>query len=234
MNNHKGYYAVIPADVRYDEKLIPNAKLLYGEITALSNDKGYCWATNSYFANLYGVTTKTISNWLSSLEKQGYIYREVERDEKKVVTSRKIFLGGMKESSYPSGRKVPTPPEEKVKENNTSNNTSNNTENKGETPTKQKYGEFNNVLLTDDELEKLKNKYPNDLNQRIERLSDYVASTGKSYKSHYATIISWANRDKSKKPQKDTFQNTRNSQEDTEITPEMMKAYEELKQNERA
>ncbi|MFW3361539.1 helix-turn-helix domain-containing protein [Aerococcus viridans] len=234
MDNHKGYYAVIPADVRYDEKLIPNAKLLYGEITALTNDKGYCWATNSYFANLYGVTTKTISNWLSSLEKQGYIYREVERDEKKVVTSRKIFLGGMKESSHPSGRKVPTPPEEKVKENNTFNNTSNNTKNKGKTPTKHKYGEFKNVLLTDDELEKLKNKYPNDLNQRIERLSDYVASTGKGYKSHYATIISWANRDKSKKPQNDTFQNTRNSQEDTEITPEMMKAYEELKQNERA
>lgn len=196
MDNHKGYYAVIPADVRYDENLIPNAKLLYGEITALTNDKGYCWATNSYFANLYGVTTKTISNWLNSLEKQGYIYREVERDEKKVVTSRKIFLGGTKESSYPSGRNVPTPPEEKVKENNTFNNTSNNTSNKGRTPTKHQYGEFKNVLLTDDEYQKLKDRFPNDLSQRIERVSDYVASTGKKYKSHYATIISWAKKDK--------------------------------------
>lgn len=60
---------------------------------------------------------------------------------------------------------------------------------------KNKYGEFNNVLLTKQELEKLKEKYPNDYLQRIERVSGYVASTGKSYKSHYATIINWAKKD---------------------------------------
>ena len=48
----KSYYAIIPANVRYDPDLTPNAKLLYGEITALTNDKGYCWASNNYFANL--------------------------------------------------------------------------------------------------------------------------------------------------------------------------------------
>ena len=59
---------------------------------------------------------------------------------------------------------------------------------------KHKYGEYNNVLLTDDELEKLKAEYPDYLN-RIERLSSYVASTGKKYKSHYATIRNWARKD---------------------------------------
>lgn len=61
-------------------------------------------------------------------------------------------------------------------------------------PTKHKYGEYQNVLLTDDELGKLKKEYP-DWQERIERLSEYVASTGKAYKSHYATIRNWARKD---------------------------------------
>lgn len=69
-------------------------------------------------------------------------------------------------------------------------------------PTKHKYGEYCNVLLTDSELEKLKTEFP-DWEERIERLSAYVASTGKRYKSHYATIRNWASKDKQtvKQPQ---------------------------------
>ena len=51
------------------------------------------------------------------------------------------------------------------------------------------------MLLTDEELDKLKELFPADLQDRIERLSEYIASTGKKYKSHYATIRAWANRD---------------------------------------
>lgn len=61
-------------------------------------------------------------------------------------------------------------------------------------PVKYKYGEYKNVLLTDEELEKLKTEY-SDFEERIERLSSYVASTGKVYKSHYATIRNWARKD---------------------------------------
>lgn len=60
--------------------------------------------------------------------------------------------------------------------------------------TKHKYGEYNNVLLTDEELMKLKEKIPN-WQDFIERLSCYVASTGKRYKSHYATLLNWYRRD---------------------------------------
>ena len=63
-------------------------------------------------------------------------------------------------------------------------------------PVKHKHGEYANVLLTDDELAKLRQQFPHDLPARIERLSEYIASTGKKYKSHYATIRSWANKDK--------------------------------------
>lgn len=64
-------------------------------------------------------------------------------------------------------------------------------------PPKHKYGEYKNVLLTDEELTKLKAEYPDYLD-KIERLSSYVASTGKSYKSHYATIRNWARKDAEK------------------------------------
>lgn len=67
----------------------------------------------------------------------------------------------------------------------------------GERPHKHKYGEYKNVLLTDDELEKLKAEYADYLD-RIERLSSYLASTGKTYKSHYATIRNWARADAEK------------------------------------
>ncbi len=72
-----GYYAVIPAKVRYSNNLIPSSKLLYGEITALCNEKGFCWASDSYFQKLYGVSRSTIQRWLESLEKEGFITREV-------------------------------------------------------------------------------------------------------------------------------------------------------------
>lgn len=73
MENSKSYYAIIPANVRYDKDLSANAKLLYGEITALCNEKGYCWATNAYFADLYCVDRSTINRWLQQLVKKRYI-----------------------------------------------------------------------------------------------------------------------------------------------------------------
>lgn len=63
---------------------------------------------------------------------------------------------------------------------------------------KHKYGEYNNVLLTDEQMEKLVNEFPIDYQERIERLSEYIASTGKTYKNHLATIRSWARKDKPK------------------------------------
>lgn len=61
---------------------------------------------------------------------------------------------------------------------------------------RHKHGEYQNVLLTDDDLDKLKAEFPSDWDQRIQRLSEYMASSGKSYKNHLATIRNWARRDK--------------------------------------
>lgn len=63
---------------------------------------------------------------------------------------------------------------------------------------KHKYGLYNNVLLSDEDVTKLQAEFPNDWRVRIERLSEYIASTGKTYKSHLATIRSWDRQDKEK------------------------------------
>lgn len=78
MVDKKSYYAIIPATVRYHEKLTPNAKLLYGEITALCNEKGYCWASNKYFADLYKADKSTVSKWISQLRKNDFIKVEIK------------------------------------------------------------------------------------------------------------------------------------------------------------
>lgn len=72
-------------------------------------------------------------------------------------------------------------------------------EEKAEKKTRRKYGEYNNVLLTDDDMEKLQAEFP-DWQERIERLSSYIASKGTSYKNHLATIRNWARKDKEQKP----------------------------------
>ena len=103
----KSYCAIIPASVRYDKRLCPNAKLLYGEITALCNEKGYCWATNAYFSTLYNVSIRSIINWINELENAGHIYINYDNYAisngvltEKHYTKRYIMLSG----DMPEGR----------------------------------------------------------------------------------------------------------------------------------
>lgn len=73
------YYTNIPAFVRYDEELLtkPKSILLYGEIVALSNKKGYCWATNAYFASNLKVSARMIQSYLDLLVKKKYVARKL-------------------------------------------------------------------------------------------------------------------------------------------------------------
>lgn len=86
------YYAIIPAGVRYNRELKFAERLLYGEITALSNAKGYCFAKNKYFADLYNVSISTISRWISHLAELNYINVELIRNENKEIIERRIFI----------------------------------------------------------------------------------------------------------------------------------------------
>lgn len=90
--NKVNYYSVIPATVRYDKRLKFAERLLYGEITALANSNGYCYAKNRYFAELYEVTPGTVSKWISHLQELGYIQVKIIKNEKQEIIARHIFI----------------------------------------------------------------------------------------------------------------------------------------------
>ena len=87
------YWAVIPGGVLYDPELPGNAKLLYGLISALTNQEGYCFAGNDYFACRMGVEERTVRRWLSALQKRGFIRILEERGSRNVLTRRRIYAG---------------------------------------------------------------------------------------------------------------------------------------------
>jgi hypothetical protein len=71
------YYAIIPANVRYSRHICGNAKLLYGEISALTTTRGYCWASNATLGKLYGFSADSVSRWVKELEAAGFIVCDV-------------------------------------------------------------------------------------------------------------------------------------------------------------
>ena len=77
---YRSLYSVIPARVRDDHTLRPNAKLLYGELSALAQAEGYCWAWNARLAETLGISKRTVEGLLKQLRDLGHIRMEVERD----------------------------------------------------------------------------------------------------------------------------------------------------------
>lgn len=195
----KSYYAIIPAEVRYDEELPPNAKLLYGEITSLCNEKGYCWATNQYFADLYKVSKITVSRWISTLNKKGYISVEtLYKEGTKEIIGRHLYIVNtpinknvnryIQNDVEGINENVNTPINKNVKDNNKVINTK--TNNKLEV-CKHKYGEFQHVLLTDKEHTHLIKLYGDSLDEHIKILDEYIETSGKKYKNHSLVIQKW-------------------------------------------
>ena len=131
--DNPSYYSILTSDVRYDKELSSSQKIFYSEITSLTNKKGYCYASNSYFAELYGVARSTISHWVKSLEKRGHIRVEYDRNGKH-VKERKIYLlrGGQNidqvvKKSKGGGQEIEQGWSKNPKDNNTSiNNKDNN------------------------------------------------------------------------------------------------------------
>lgn len=119
MENKKNYYAIIPAPVRYCKKLKANEKLMFGELTALANEKGFCFASNDYFANLYDVSKTSVSKWISNLEKNKFIrLKMIYQKGTKQIKERRIYIAPLlKKTSIPIEENFNTPIEEKLKVN---------------------------------------------------------------------------------------------------------------------
>ena len=138
MNNKPNYYSILTPEIRYDKTLSNAMKIMYSEITALCNKEGYCWATNQYFADLYEVSKKTISNWINSLIKRGHLTSKIiYRKGTKQVEARHLYMtvatyGKIEgevsiKKDIPYGKNEGYPPPKNVKDNITRLNNKTNT-----------------------------------------------------------------------------------------------------------
>jgi hypothetical protein len=84
--------AVIPSRYLLAKDISSTQKLLIGLISSLSNLKGYCYASNDYFANCLNIKKITISQCISDLEEKGYITRKIIRGENNAIEQRTLVL----------------------------------------------------------------------------------------------------------------------------------------------
>lgn len=196
-----GTYVNIQSFMVNELHLSGNALIIYAVIYGFSQD-GDSWFTGSrsYLAAWCQASKSTVSRNLETLCADGLIERR-ERTESGVllvdyrVVRRTQNEQGRTQNGYGGVPKmgmggVPKMSTHNIEVDNIDTKPSGEHRNQ-----RHKYGEYSNVLLSDSDLAKLKSEFPNDWEERIERLSAYMASTGKTYKSHLATIRNWARRD---------------------------------------
>lgn len=206
MKDKPNYFAIIPADVRYNSNINANVKLLYGEISALSNRFGYCVATNDYFAELYEVSPRTITDWIKSLEKMEYIKSEIETkryEDGTIKKIRKLYLHHIENSLH---HHIEVSPQNHIEENFSYNNTSNNINinNIKKKPLKENYGTYKRIKLTPEEYEKLVKEFGESfIKEQIELLDEYIESNNNKNKYTNFNLVlrksireNWFNRKK--------------------------------------
>ena len=196
----------IPKEIWLNRDLSVMEKLFLVEIDSLDNEQG-CFASNKHFSDFFDISKGRCTQIIKSLEEKGLVSIKHEYKGKQIIrrTIRVVNkvnkvdneLNGVVNNLNEGSEKTKQGCLENDEDNNTINNPINNAYNNKQTKkTRHKYGDNQNVLMTKEEYDKLSEKFPNDLEKRINNLSYYMASTGKSYKSHYMTIIAWARRDK--------------------------------------
>ena len=165
----------IPAEIWLDSRLNALDKIILVEIDSLDSNEEGCFASNKYLAEFCQCTETKISTSINKLVKLEYLKIAKFDGRKRYIKSRikKIERQPLKNLNAEFNN---------FKDINIINNNKNNNK-------YNIYGELQNVKLTDEEYLKIKER---NLLPYIEKLSSYIASKGKKYKSHYATILTWA------------------------------------------
>lgn len=190
---HKEKYTCISNDV-FRSDLSLKARGMLCTMLSLPND--WEFSENGLQAILKDGQT-SIRSAIKELESAGFLSRTRERDENGRMGKCVWIVCDYPRFENPNlvNSNLGNEPQLSTKQQSTNKPTTK--ESKRET--RHKYGEYQNVLLSDTDLEKLKNEFPTEWEERIERLSAYMASTGNGYKNHLATIRNWARRDRSSK-----------------------------------
>ena len=183
--NRQSYYCVVPWHILNDKKISATAKLIYAEITALSNKEGYCWASNGHFAKIFGITDNRVSKLISDLKKKKYVYIEID---KKAGNKRFIWIRPpIGENNHRYGSKQP----EAIGQNNHKDNT--NIDNTKEiNKRKKKYSSIKDIKEQD--LIEISEKYKVPLGfvkLQYEKMQNWVKAKGKRYKNYRRALMNW-------------------------------------------
>lgn len=182
MTDQPSYYSIITANVRYDNRLTDSEKLLFAEITSLSNKYGYCTASNGYFAKLYEVTKVTVSRRIANLKECGYLQVEIIREGNEIKQRKMYPLTEMirpinTNDNTPINNSVNTPIITNVKENNTSINN-----------TRMNITSINNNSATDVTQERF-NEWWNLYNKKIDKKKAYSLFKSTLKKYDFETVM---------------------------------------------
>lgn len=186
------YYAIIPAPVLYSKALTNFQKILYANISALTNKDGFCFASNDYFADLFGTTIETISRAVSGIAKAGFVIVEID---KQAGNSRKIYLSDqlplLTKKSIGIDKKINTPIDKKINNNSIVYNSINNT-----LSTNVDRERASIEFLQNEQFKvELKDKFPSiGVDIEIEKAADWLRAKGKRYKDYAAFMRNWCRR----------------------------------------
>lgn len=204
-------YGIIPQLVMKDKRLHFASKAIYAYFRSYTGSGNSCFPTREKICDDLGMSKNTLSKYLQQLIEFNYISIEQAREDGKFSNNIYIIhdhVCGQNTVSHKMGHHNLTPNNNNTINNNNSLDSSTILDSNNKLVNNSYlfniYGEFKNVFLTDEQYQKLKDKFYN-ADERIETLSAYIASKGVKYKNHYATILTWARKEnKTNTPKRET------------------------------